>query len=153
MSRGFVGAGIKSDPYVLSNKIINTTSYYGIYINYTDAYFVIRDCEFSSTYSGGYDIYVDHVSNGQFINNTIYTRQETGIYLRYVNDTSVVDSTITSLIIPTIYVGQVAMQTVSTYNLILFNNTITGTYQGINLNRCYNTQIEYNNVSSTSTKD
>jgi parallel beta-helix repeat protein len=82
------GSGIHSDPYVIKDLVINGGGLRRcIFIEYTNAHFMILNCTlFNSKYpedpfgiarSG---IFLDHVYNGQLINNTCFSN-EYGIFL------------------------------------------------------------------------
>ena len=68
------GSGTKNDPYIIENwDIDGTTTRIGIQIQYTDAYFTIRNCIIH--HGGGWDshgIYLYNVKNGNIENCEIY---------------------------------------------------------------------------------
>jgi len=76
---GITGSGTSSDPYIIENKIIDgggTTDC--IRITDTTKHFIIRNCEL---YNGDYGIFLDNVTNGQVVNNSIYNMGYSGILI------------------------------------------------------------------------
>jgi parallel beta-helix repeat protein len=59
------GSGTEDDPYIIENWVINASTY-GIWIEDTTAYFIIRNCLVENGYRG---IYLDNVTNGQIEKN------------------------------------------------------------------------------------
>jgi parallel beta-helix repeat protein len=91
------GFGTNDDPYIIDNWIIvrDNSSLQGIFINGTDAYFIIRNC----TISGFQDplefcqgIELSDVSNGR-IEDTIVDECQTGITIRYSKDNVIFNCT------------------------------------------------------------
>ena len=79
------GSGTEEDPYVIEDWIIvgNEPVENGIFINNTDAYFVIRNCtifNLTDTYDSG--ILLSHVENGR-IEDTTSFRTQRAIEIRY----------------------------------------------------------------------
>ncbi len=71
------GTGIKGDPYVISNWIINSpASGISVEIANTTSYFEIRDCAFSNGIVG---VLLQNVTNGKVFNNTIQGFNNSGI--------------------------------------------------------------------------
>ncbi len=79
------GSGTEEDPYIIEGWVIvgNGSTSEGIFINNTDAYFVIRNCtifNLTDKYDSG--ILLFHVENGR-IENTISFRTQIAIRIRY----------------------------------------------------------------------
>ena len=70
------GSGTENDPYIIEDWIIvnDSSTEYGIFINNTDAYFVIRSCSVYnySKQAHGFGILLSHVENGRIENTTTY---------------------------------------------------------------------------------
>ncbi len=74
------GTGTSSDPYIISDWEINATSNIGIYISWTDKYFVIRNVTINSTAQNNDGIWLETVSNA-WIHNVSITNCDTGIWI------------------------------------------------------------------------
>jgi len=74
------GSGTWTDPFIIENIAIDS-QYSGnsISIEYTLAYFKIRNCTFNNA---EYGIYLNHVENGHIFNSSCSNNQQSGIYLR-----------------------------------------------------------------------
>jgi len=76
------GSGTSEDPYIIGYWDINAENVHGIWIESTDAYFIIRSCR---THDGGYGynygIYFNYVKNGKIESATSYFN-DVGIYLK-----------------------------------------------------------------------
>jgi parallel beta-helix repeat protein len=74
MSPGVVGgSGTANDPYIISGWIIDTTGFpRGIFIEDTDAYFVIMDCIIHGNMTGT-GIHITNAFNGSVISNRMHT--------------------------------------------------------------------------------
>ncbi|MEW5760898.1 MAG: right-handed parallel beta-helix repeat-containing protein, partial [Candidatus Thermoplasmatota archaeon] len=67
------GSGTSTDPYVIENWTINTSTAHGIKIENTDKYFIIRNCTiYNGTISSYHGIYFYNVTNGKIENVTVY---------------------------------------------------------------------------------
>jgi parallel beta-helix repeat protein len=73
------GNGTSINPYIIENKVINGEGISpGIYIENTNAFFILRGCEiFNATYG----IQFQNVTNGELRTNTVHHNVEGGIYL------------------------------------------------------------------------
>ncbi|MDI6856670.1 MAG: right-handed parallel beta-helix repeat-containing protein, partial [Candidatus Thermoplasmatota archaeon] len=65
------GSGTESDPYIIENWDIDASTAYGIIIEDTDVYFIIRNCVIHDGKSN-YGIYFYSVQNGKIDNMTSY---------------------------------------------------------------------------------
>jgi len=76
------GSGTSEDPYIIGYWDINAENVHGIWIESTDAYFIIRNCR---THDGGYGynygVYFNNVQNGKIESATSYFN-DVGIYLK-----------------------------------------------------------------------
>jgi parallel beta-helix repeat protein len=90
------GDGSIGNPYLIENWTINTTISYGIWIENTNAYFIIKNCQIyngtigNSTNKG---IYLNNVKNGTIINCNI-SNNYYGFYLSNSNDNLIYNNTI-----------------------------------------------------------
>ena len=77
---GFTGNGIDSDPYIIENLLINSTSENGIVINGTFSHFIIRNCYVETSQVG---IYILGVANGttRIYNNYLVGNEINGIVI------------------------------------------------------------------------
>ena len=74
-------AGTEDDPYIIENWDITAGSAHGIYIQDTDVYFIIRNCEIHDGKGNNkYGIYFYNATNGKIDNATSYNNYY-GIYL------------------------------------------------------------------------
>ena len=78
------GSGTAGNPYIIEDWDINASTAYGIYIENTDVYFIIRNCTIHDGYKPGvrwFDgIHLYSVTNGKIHNVTAYNNYE-GIWL------------------------------------------------------------------------
>jgi parallel beta-helix repeat protein len=75
----FSGSGTQDDPYIIEGwRIDRPQADYGIYIDHTTAYFVIRDCVIEGTRQAG--IYFNTVRNGR-VETTQIGLADTAVYL------------------------------------------------------------------------
>ena len=118
------GNGTVWSPWIIKNYEINATGYsYGIRIEDTTDYFIIRDCYIHDVDSTGpteiCGIFTSNVVNGQRSNNNITNNAYCGIYLE-----------------------------VSNYNILVDNNTVYSNDAGIFAGASDNNTFENNNVFS-----
>jgi len=74
----FSGSGTQEDPYIIEGwRIDHPNADYGIYIDHTTAYFIIRDCVIEGTTQAG--IYFNTVENG-CIKDTQIGLSDTAVY-------------------------------------------------------------------------
>ncbi len=74
---GWAGNGTAWNPYIIENYDIDASTADGIYIENTDAYFIIRNC---TIHDGNHGIYFNNVQHTKIENCTIYNNHY-GIYL------------------------------------------------------------------------
>jgi parallel beta-helix repeat protein len=86
------GSGLPGNPYIIEGWEINTSASYGISIQNTNAYFVIRGVYVHGGYWSG--IYMYMVSGGRVENSTI-SDNDYGLYLSSVTNTTIADNLIT----------------------------------------------------------
>jgi parallel beta-helix repeat protein len=82
------GSGTENDPYIIENWAINASTYYGIWVRGTTAYFVVRNClvwNGGSSYDG---IYLDNVTNGK-IENCVLFNNFNGIILSHASNNTI----------------------------------------------------------------
>ncbi|MGC9061078.1 MAG: hypothetical protein ACP5JR_07620, partial [Thermoplasmata archaeon] len=67
------GSGTQDDPYIIEGWNISANDgIYCIWIENTDVWFVVRNCNVWSIISYGAEIYLKNVTNGKLENNTCY---------------------------------------------------------------------------------
>ena len=89
---GFAGIGTRSDPYIISDYNITTSSTRGIYVKDTTKHFIIRDCYIET---GGYGIHFDTVTAGTAIiyDSVLKENAWEGICLDYAPSVSILNVT------------------------------------------------------------
>ena len=110
-------AGTEEDPYIIAGWNINTSDDKGIYIENTDAYFIITDCYFINEEEGGYSniaIEFEYVENGK-IENIYSTNNNYGVILRYCNHIRIANNTCNG--------GVGGIRTHYSNNLTIINNS------------------------------
>jgi len=135
------GSGTKSDPYVIEGWDINASSTNGIYIENTDAYFVIRNCvihDGGTTYNG---IRFSSVTNGKINNITSYNNY-CGVILCCSSNNK-----ITSNQIYNNYYG-VHLYYSSNNNTISNCNVYNNTYYEIFLEAYFDSGCDYNQITN-----
>ncbi len=91
------GNGTMDDPYIIEDWVIvsDGSTSQGIFINGTDAYFIIRNCTirgFHDSVEHRQGIQLSEVTHGR-IETTVVSESEIGIYLRYSPGNTVVNCT------------------------------------------------------------
>ena len=71
------GDGSEGDPYIIENWRINASTGHGIWIENTNAHFIIRNCKI---FNGTYGIYLKTAKNG-VVSNNLLIKDGIGIYL------------------------------------------------------------------------
>ena len=144
-TNGVVGGnGTKDDPYIIEGWSINASqANYGISIQNTDVYFVIRNCFILNASTDG--IHLDNVKNGTLYNNTINTINVStarGIALFGSAHNTIANNTIT--------VGKNGGSIYLSYsdNNTIDNNTVTGGWYGIQIKDSSFNIISNNTVSN-----
>lgn len=155
------GSGTVDDPYIIKNWCINASTVHAIWIENTDAYFIIRNCY---VYGGGVNsscIFLYNVQNGRIENSTV-TRSWYGIYLYssshntlannsvYGNDGDGIcldSSSNNTLIDNAVYENNdgIELDSLSHHNIIT-NNTIYTNHIGIFLKSSSNNTLTNNAV-------
>jgi parallel beta-helix repeat protein len=134
------GKGTSSDPYIIRNWEINSSSSIGITIKNTNAYFILRDIFVSSvskTYAG---IFMTNVKNGTIKNTYVYGNSY-GIYLSCCDNINVSG-------------GELSSNSLSGICLILCSDITIGCriasngYNGMDLRYCSNARLANCTVSS-----
>ncbi|TES83550.1 MAG: hypothetical protein E3J91_02525 [Hadesarchaea archaeon] len=131
------GSGTQLDPYIIENFIIDASSAYGIHIENTTKYFVIRNSLVENGGGSYYGIYLDNVINGKIENNTCENNNE-GIYLSYSDNCTIDNNTCENN-----YHG-ISLWS-SSDNNILDNNTCGNNYYGIHLKSSPNYNTIFHN--------
>ena len=86
------GSGTSSDPYIIEGwSITPANADYGIYVDHTASYFVIRDCVIEGARVAG--VYFNSVENGR-VEKVQITRSDTAIYLLNSVDNHIGESVI-----------------------------------------------------------
>ncbi|MEM3396177.1 MAG: NosD domain-containing protein [Thermoplasmata archaeon] len=140
------GSGTHTDPYIIEKWNINANgSNYCIWIENTNAYFVIRDCYLHGAAAGdnpyGSGIALINVTNGKIENNKL-SGNSYGVYLfSSSNNTIICNDASGSL--EGIYLC-------SSSNNTIANNNVTSNYYGIYLVYSYNNNITYNDIFGNS---
>ena len=77
------GDGSSGNPYIIQNKVINASGLAknGIYIQNTNAHFILRNCNVTGTDVDYVGIRLDNVTNARLENNNIYNNGDSGILL------------------------------------------------------------------------
>lgn len=140
---GWKGNGTMGNPYIVEGYYINANGgAYGIWIENTTVYFVIRNCTVrnatdGSTYPYGVGIYLERVSNGTIEYNDVANCAFVGIqisYCSYIN--------ITHNLAHSNQHGITAGY--SSYNNITYNNASYNSYYGIALSSSNYNLVMYN---------
>ncbi|KXB06999.1 hypothetical protein AKJ54_00870, partial [candidate division MSBL1 archaeon SCGC-AAA382K21] len=155
-------SGTENDPYIIENLSIDASSTRGLWIRYTDAHFIVRNCLIENGSSDSDGIYLKDLKNGRIENCTLrsnlngihlYYSSKTrisgnscsgsdshGVYL-YQSDNNFIDNN--SLVNENIYGIYLDR---SSKNVISQNSSFNNKAHGIYLNRSDNNSIE-NNIS------
>ncbi len=151
------GSGTESDPYIIENWNISSTSGACIEITNTDAYFIVRNCTLSGTSSTAV-IVLNNVTNGRVEGNTVSGGSE-GIRLSSSSSNTITNNTCNNT-----YHGILLLS--SSSNTIT-NNTCTSDFFGIRLsssssntitnntcnNNTYGIHLEYYSSNNTLTNN
>ena len=87
------GSGTVDDPYIIENWSINASTAHAIWIENTDAYFIIRNCY---VYDGGWDhsnIFLYNVQNGR-VEHSMVTGSWYGIHLHSSSKNTLTNNTV-----------------------------------------------------------
>ncbi|MEM4308098.1 MAG: NosD domain-containing protein [Thermoplasmata archaeon] len=143
------GSGTENDPYIIEGWVIDANgNTYCIWIENTDAYFVIKNCnvynatDFGSMPPSGSGIALKNVTHGRIENNTC-NRTNIGIYLYGSSKYNLIANNNVYDNFRSIYLS------FSSNNTILGNN-LTHNNEGIDLQFSSSNSISYNNVSDNS---
>ena len=138
VSQGYPGNGSSVNPYVIAGYNITTTGVC-IRIQYTTAYFVIRDCILSGG-TGNRGIELDYANNGVIRNNTVIGKLD-GVQLDHSEYNMVLNNT---------FIGN-SLSGVDlikySHHSIIANNTVIG-HRGVLVNACYYNTIANNTISA-----
>jgi len=130
------GYGNSTHPYIIEDLVIdlNAINQHGIFINNTDAHFIIQNCTISNAESSYAGIYLKNVTNGTVQNNTLDDNFE-GIYLKSSNRSNILDN----VLVNNHYRG-IKME--NSENIEIYNNSLDSCNQyGI-----YMTYVNYINL-------
>ena len=139
---GFTGTGTSTDPYVLNDYYITSTTSDAISITTTSAYFIISNCYISTNGTNYFGVSLNSVGNGTFENDYINNSGSSGGF--YSNGGSNI-----LLMNSTINKSSGNGLDIETSNLItVYNNTIINSQNsGIYSLSNTNSTFTYNNVS------
>lgn len=90
------GNGTTGNPYILEDYVIDANLFgaHGIYIQNTDAHFILRNCKVTYTDSGFHGIYLENVTHACLMNNTVNENGACGIRLLQCNNNTLVNNTL-----------------------------------------------------------
>ena len=143
-SNGWPGNGSKTNPYVISGYDIDACGGdYGIEIDNTSVYFVIKNCTVSNTTKNGYGIYFWGVMHGRVENNNISGNWE-GIFLENSVNNTIIGNTIYGN-----YEG-LCLGESSDNNLISDNDITQNTWDGLSIYYSTTNIIKNNTISNNS---
>ena len=128
---GFNGTGSGADPYIIEGYNITTTSDYGIYIQSTTKYFVIRNCYIDADM---YSIQINAVATGTatITNNTCTNNKYDGILLSSSPGSTLIKNTCTNNYYEDNYVEYGSgISLDSSSDSTLTKNTCTNNFRGI----------------------
>jgi len=157
------GSGTADDPYIIEGWEINASGdTFGIYIEDTTAYFIVRNCKIYGADPSG--IFLHNVANGKITSNNIannsydgihfdssssniieynnIANNDYGIYLDSSSGNVIEYNNITDNTIYGIYLWG------SSSNVIRYNNVANNDGTGIYLESSSNNVIEYNNIAN-----
>ena len=134
------GNGTASNPYIIEGWGISAAAGDGIRILFTNAYFIVRDCNVHDGGSSYLGINLDATSNGIVSNNTC-SNDKYGIYLRASHGNTLSNNTCYSNKQYGIFLE------VSSGNTLSNNNCSNGNY-GIYLDESYSNAISNNTCNS-----
>jgi parallel beta-helix repeat protein len=118
------GRGTVGDPYILEKMTITTELGYGIFIEHTTSYFMIRNCSIESKIHG---IYLDEIADGTAIIKDNFCRKSYhGIRLRRANYAQVINNTCSQN-------NEVGISTLYSNYILIVNNTCQDASIGISL--------------------
>ena len=123
---GFSGTGTVNDPYVIEQFfIINSTNNHLIHIEHTTVHFSIRNNVINCVNGSPYGIFLENVTNGAIINNTIHSGYRS-IHIWWSANINIADNTIFNISNQGIYVATSEILNLS--HNIIFNTTASGIY-------------------------
>ncbi len=137
-SLGFPGFGTYLEPFIIAGYNI-TTSGNCIYVEDTNAYFVIRDCYLGGGFNGD-GIILSNVSHAMIYNNSILQREE-GIVLTDSLNLTINNNTILG--------KNNGIRLTSSYNNTIGNNSISQNGFGLVISNGGNNTIKNNTISKT----
>jgi parallel beta-helix repeat protein len=147
---GWRGNGTKDNPYIIENYEIDASgSAYGIWIENTDVWFVIRNCKIRNARGistgmaselFGKGIYLNNVQHGTLENNDCSWNEFYGIYLNYSDNNIIKNNNCR-------HNKQGISLSSSNYNIISNNDCSHNTEYGIHLSSSNDANIVSNNCS------
>ena len=137
-SEGFPGSGTSEDPFFIAGYSITATTEHCIYIQNTDAYFVIRDCLLKGEMSED-GIRFSGVVHGAIQNNTI-SGNFVGMSISSSSNNTIVDNTFSGNLYSGVRIGGSSNNTIE-------NNTISGNYFGLHIMYSSNNAVVNNTIS------
>lgn len=139
------GSGNASDPYIIANWDINESNSVGIYIENTDARFIIRNCQIIGSLYGISGILLVNCINGILENNTLLHGAQ-GISLVRSNNNTLSNNSCSSCGVG-IYLDQ------SCNNTLTNNNCSSNHYDGIGLTQWCDNNMLTNNTCTLNGAD
>ncbi|MCK5024247.1 MAG: Ig-like domain-containing protein [Thermoplasmata archaeon] len=147
------GDGSAGTPWIIENLDINGTGAgYCVYVGNTTEYFEVRNCSLynaSGTYNDSYastsGLFLNNVSNGSAVNNTLYSNPMWGIDLFHSENITIYDNKIYN------HTGNGAIFLRLTNRSNVIDNKMNDNGWGIRLSQSENNTLEYNSVTNSTT--
>ena len=141
---GFPGFGTIESPYLIKGFDITSSSGNLIEILSTRAHFIITDCTLNGLITTGNGIYLDNVTHGTIVNNTIFNNGWSGVNVARRSDFNIVaNNTIFDNSEDGIRLGEGT----PSHNNTLYNNTIYNNgWRGITLEFSNDNKIDDNTI-------
>ena len=141
------GTGSWVDPYIIENVTftVNDNKDYGLWIDSSTVYFIIRNCTFESgSTSGDAGLLMLGVNNGRILDNNISYNDEMGMYLMSITNNTFSGNNITNNAKSGVYL------TSSTDNRFLNNNRSNNQFGFCIFMTCTDNVISNNIINSNS---
>ncbi len=144
---GWPGDGTATNPYIIENLEITTTTSNAFSIINTTVHFIIRDCT-ASAYTYGFPLplhgfYLDNVTNGVLENNVVHDSNEEGFFLVNSHDNTLKNNTAHDN-------GKSGFFLVNSSNNMLENNKVHANQEGFRLMESDDNQFLNNHVFNNS---